>query len=217
MAVPQKKKLNYLYYLVYLLPIIAIIAGYGAIMLVANEQYPFTIVLGTSMEPTILPGSVAMIEKVPFNQLKVGDVIVFVPQEALLAACESAPTNSLVKETSIPCYVIHRIAKISYGPTGTETIETKGDNNGISLNFIDTGINSSMYIGKVVLQFPIAGYITVSPYNEIIAAVILVSLGGELLYERHQNQQKKLIPIQPDGATDSSPSKSVDKNESPST
>lgn len=189
-------------------------------MLVANEQYPFTIVLGTSMEPTILPGSVAMIEKVPFNQLKVGDIIVFVPQEALLTSCDSTPTNSLVRETPVPCYVIHRIAKITYGPTGSETLETKGDNNGISLNFIDTGINSSMYIGKVVLQFPIAGYITVSPYNEIIAAMILVSLGGELLYERRQNQQKKLIPIQPEQqgeASDSPLSKSEDKSESPNT
>ncbi len=177
-------------YLIYLVPVILILVGYGAITVYADEPYPFTIVLGPSMEPTILPGSVAMIEKVPFNQLRPGDVIVFVPQVALLYSCQSAPSNSLTRETSVPCFVIHRIVKITANGSA-ETLETKGDNNGYSIPLYDTGINSSMYIGKVVLQFPIAGYVTITPYNEVIAFVILLALAGQLLYERRSSTSSR--------------------------
>ncbi|MHB8567891.1 MAG: signal peptidase I [Nitrososphaerales archaeon] len=187
----KRSRLRYLRYLLYLIPIVAIVVGYGGIIVYTGEWYPFTIVIGPSMQPTILPGSVAVIEKVPFNQLKIGDIIVFEPQEALLFSCQSTTSNSLIRETNIPCFVIHRIVKITNESNGNMTVETKGDNNGYSIPLIDTGINSSMYIGKVVLQFPVAGYITTSPTNEIIAFVILAALATQVLFERRQNQKKE--------------------------
>ena len=85
MQEPGKSKSgnNVVRILIYLLPIFAIIAGYGAIIVVTHETYPFTIVTGTSMQPSIMPGTIAVIDRIPFDQLKVGDVIVFVPQIAL--------------------------------------------------------------------------------------------------------------------------------------
>ena len=151
---PRKSKLRHLRLLLYLVPILAIVIGYGGIILATGESYPFTIVLGHSMTPTILPGSVALIDKVPFNSLQVGDIIVFVPQIALMEACDNAPVNSLDSESSVPCFVIHRIASIVDYQNGTRIITTKGDDNRESIPLIDTDVNSSMYIGKVVLQIP---------------------------------------------------------------
>ena len=168
--------------------------GYGGIILATGESYPFTIVLGHSMTPTILPGSVALIDKVPFNSLQVGDIIVFVPQIALMESCNNAPVNSLDSESSVPCFVIHRIHSIVDYQNGTRIITTKGDDNSEPIPLIDTDINSSMYIGKVILQIPEAGYITTSPTNEIIAVIILIALAAQLLFERSQNKKTMVAP-----------------------
>jgi len=58
------------------------------------------------------------------------------------------------------------------------------------LNY-DTGINSSMYIGQVVLQFPLVGYATVPPYNEYLAVIILLALAFELLYDRRMSRKEQ--------------------------
>jgi len=178
--------------LIYLLPIFAIIAGYGAIIVVTHETYPFTIVTGTSMQPSIMPGTVALIDRVPFDQLKIGDVIVFVPQIALYFQCNSSPSSSLTQETPVPCYIIHRIVSITTNSQGQMIVQTKGDNNPSSLQNYDTDINSSMYIGQVVLQFPLVGYATVQPYNEYLAVIILIALAAELLYDRRMTRREKV-------------------------
>ncbi len=180
----KKGRLRYLKYLVYLTPILAVIIGYGAISYFTNESLPFTIVTGTSMQPTILAGSVAVIDKVPFDQLKIGDVIVFVPLLAINNQCDSGPTPSLTSEALVPCYVIHRIVSIDI-VNGQRIVTTKGDNNPGSIPYIDEDINSSMYVGKVVFEIPVAGYVTESPYNYFIALLILVLLFGEFYWERN--------------------------------
>jgi len=189
----QKSPLRFLRIVLYFLPVLAIIAGYGLLTVVTQESYPFTIVTGTSMQPTILPGSVALISKVSFDQLKVGDVIVFEPQLALLSTCDSSPSSSLTGETAVPCFVIHRIVDIQTDASGNRILTTKGDANPGSIQLIDTNITSSMYIGKVVLQFPLAGYITETPYNEYIALVIFGALIAELYFERKQSKKDKSV------------------------
>jgi signal peptidase I len=159
--------------------------------LVTQESYPFTIVTGTSMQPTILPGSVALIAKTSFNQLQNGDIIVFAPELSQMFPCDSTPSSSLVYETQVPCFVIHRIVDIEVNGSGNEIITTKGDANPSSIPFIDTNISKSMYIGKVVLQLPLAGYVTETPYNEYVALVIFGALIGELYFERKQSPGAK--------------------------
>ena len=168
----------------------AIVGGYGLLTIVTQESYPFTIVTGTSMQPTILPGSVALIAKIPFNQLRTGNVIVFAPQLSEMFPCDSTPSSSLVSETEVPCFVIHRIVNINVD-SGNEIITTKGDANPDSIPLIDTNISQSMYIGKVVLQFPLAGYVTETPYNEYVALIIFGALIGELYFERKQSSEAK--------------------------
>ncbi len=186
----KKSKLRYLRYLIYLSPILAVFVGYAAISVVTNESLPFTIVTGTSMQPTILAGSVAVIDKVPFNQLKIGDVIVFVPLLAESNACDSGPTPTLTSEAQVPCYVIHRIVSIT-NVNGKMIVTTKGDNNVASIPFIDMDINSSMYVGKVVFEIPVAGYVTEAPYNYFIALFIFVLLISEFFWERNAPKDAK--------------------------
>lgn len=187
----SKSPLRYFKYLLYLIPIAVLLLSYVSLIVVTGESYPFTIVTGTSMQPTILPGSVAMIDKIPFNQLKTGDIIVFVPQIALLYPCDGSPGSTLTSESPVPCYVIHRIVAITTDSHGNRIVETKGDNNPSSILYIDTNINSSMYVGQVVMQFPLAGYITQKPYNEYIALVILGALVGELYFERRMSDRRQ--------------------------
>lgn len=181
----NRSRFRFLRYLVYLIPIFLIIFGYFAISFATSEPSPFTIVTGTSMTPTILAGSIAMIDKVPFNQLKVGEVIVFTPPDALNGNCDSAPAGSLTQEAiGAPCFVIHRIVEITHTSTGVREIRTKGDNNSYSIPGIDYWIFQSMYVGMVILQLPVAGYVTQPPYNEILGGVLLVLFVVELFWEK---------------------------------
>ena len=204
MQQPEEKKsgITIVRILIYLIPIFAIIAGYGAIIAVTQESYPFTIVTGTSMQPTIMPGTIALIDKTPFNQLKIGDIIVFTPQVALETSCNDSPSSSLTSETPVPCYIIHRIVSIVTNSQGQRIITTKGDNNPASLEYYDTNIDSSMYIGQVVLQFPLVGYATVQPYNEYLAAIILLILVAQLFYDRNMSKKERMQkePTQPSTA-----------------
>jgi signal peptidase I len=191
MSSKNSSRLRHLRYFLYFVPILAIVGGYGLLTIVTQESYPFTIVTGTSMQPTILPGSVALISKVSFDQLQKGDVIVFAPELSRMFPCDSTPTSSLTGETSVPCFVIHRIVNIQMADNGSRIMTTKGDANSGSIPLIDTNISESAYIGKVVVQFPLAGYVTETPYNEYIAIVIFGALIGELFFERRGSSKSK--------------------------
>jgi signal peptidase I len=197
---PSGRK-KYLGYLFYLIPIAIILLGYVVIIAATNEPEPFTIVSGPSMRPTILPGSIAMITKTPFDQLTVGDIIVFTPIIALENpnACQSGAPPTLATDANIPCFVIHRIVEIS-NVNGKEILTTSGDNNRESfdpcnsgaprsIQGVDCDINSSMYVGRVILQLPLAGYATQSPYNFYIIALIVIALIADLYFERGQSQK----------------------------
>jgi signal peptidase I len=194
------------YGLYFLILVVIIVAGYGAVYFATGESVPVTVVTGTSMQPTILAGSVAVLQKVPFDQLKVGDIIVFVPPLAQQTSCDAGPGPSLTGEAAVPCYVIHRIvgvvnttghylgyAELDAGNCFQTMIVnhpsqlvlvTKGDNNCGSISNIDYPIDQSMYIGKVVLEIPVLGYATQRPYNELIAIFVLGLLLGEFYWER---------------------------------
>jgi signal peptidase I len=185
-----KSKLSYLRYLIYLLPVVLVILGYVTLVYTSGESTPFTIVTGTSMRPTLLPGTIAMLWHTPFDQLTVGDIIVFTPAEAVGVPCQSSSGPSFSSEANLPCFVIHRIVNISTDSAGQEVIMTKGDSNPSSYQGIDYPIYQSQYIGQVVLQFPMAGYVTQPPYNEIIGVVLLGLFIFELFRGREPSKKE---------------------------
>lgn len=185
---------KYLSYLVYLIPIALIILSYVVIVVATGESEPFTIVSGPSMQPTILSGSIEMLAKTPFDKLQIGDVIVFTPLEALESpqACQSGAPPTLASDAAIPCFVIHRIVNITVTSQGQRILlMTKGDNNEGSIcgpggPIIDCDINQSMYVGQVILQFPVAGYVTQYPYNVTLMALLILGVVADVYLERKQ-------------------------------
>jgi signal peptidase I len=187
----RKSKLFYLHYLIYLMPVALVILGYVALIYSSGETTPFTIVTGISMQPTILPGSIAMLWHTPFDQLKIGEIIVFTPPESVGGVCDSSSGPSFSSEANLPCFVIHRIVSISNDGSGQEFMTTKGDNNTASFQGIDYPIYESQYIGQVVLQFPIAGYATQPPYNEALGVILLGLFLVELFRGRESSTKKE--------------------------
>jgi signal peptidase I len=88
----------------------ALLISVGLIIVPGLLGYQRYVIVGGSMTGTISKGSVVYARKVPVEQLKVGDIITFVPPGM------SEP-------------VTHRIIGIGQGQDGQRTYETKGDFN----------------------------------------------------------------------------------------
>ncbi len=104
---------------------------------------PFYVVADnpSSMSPTINYGWVVMIYKVPFQQLHVGDIIVF-----------NDPRGN-------PDVIVHRIISAN-SCNGQLCFLTKGDNNQTNPTPDPWNVTQSYYIGKVIAIIPYLGYIT---------------------------------------------------------
>lgn len=76
-----------------------------------NGWVPLTILTG-SMEPTIKPGDLVFVDPTATTQLKVGQVVSFMPNE---------------NDTSL--VYSHRLTSITYGPSGISEFTTRGDAN----------------------------------------------------------------------------------------
>jgi signal peptidase len=132
------------------------------IMFVGSETIlgtanPFYVVSSGSMVPAISVHDVIMVQaNVPFNNIKIGDIIVF-------------------KNPSFPSEVIvHRVAQIlNQNPL---ELRTKGDANQDSIPGTDLPITKYDYVGKVAYVIPKIGYITqiiIPPTNYFILAVFV--------------------------------------------
>ncbi len=121
-----------------------------------GTENPFYVVSSGSMVPNLNVFDVIVVNgNTPFNQLKLGDIIVF-----------HASAEDKV--------IVHRVAEIlSQDP---RVIRTKGDANPGSIPGVDFPVVQQNYIGKVVYVIPQIGYVTrilTPPINYIIIAVIV--------------------------------------------
>ena len=159
---------------------IIIAAGTAIIILLGiwfsfGELNPFYVVASGSMIPNLnINDYVIVSHNVPFNSLKVGDIIVF----------KTYGTDDSGQHITI----VHRVAEIVTDPiNGQKIIRTKGDANPDSIPGADYPIFEKNYIGKVVYVIPKLGIITnVShpPTNYILVGLILVGL---IYYLRKRN------------------------------
>ena len=136
---------------------------------------PLYVVASGSMIPNLnINDFVIVSHNVPFNSLKVGDIIVF----------KSYGTDDSGEHENI----VHRVAQIVTDPfTGQRIIRTKGDANPGSIPGIDYPIFQQNYIGKVLYVIPKVGVITNilhPPTNYILIGIILVYL---IYYLRKKN------------------------------
>jgi signal peptidase I len=122
-----------------------------------GTENPFYVVSSGSMIPNLNVFDVIVVQgNVPFDQLKVGDIIVF-----------NRPNGH-------DKVIVHRVAEfLNQNPL---VIRTKGDANPGSIPGTDFPITKQDYIGKVEYVVPQIGYVTriiTPPINYIIIAVII--------------------------------------------
>jgi signal peptidase len=149
-----------------------IIAAGTAIVLLGiwfsfGELNPFYVVASGSMIPNLnINDYVIVSHSVPFNSLKVGDIIVF----------KTYGTDDSGQHITI----VHRVAEIVTDPiNGQKVIRTKGDANPDSIPGADYPIFEKNYIGKVVHVIPKLGIITNvfhPPTNYILIGLIFIVL-----------------------------------------
>ena len=97
------------------------------------------------MSPTLRLGYGVIVDKTPFGNLTIGDIIVF-------------RTNYTNPDTNKTETVIHRVAQIVTDPdNGQRIIRAKGDANPGSIPQLDYPVFQSQYIGKVILVIPQLG------------------------------------------------------------
>ena len=122
-----------------------------------GTENPFYVVSSGSMIPNLNIFDVIVVQgNVPFDHLKIGDIIVF-----------NRPNGH-------DKVIVHRVAEfLNKDPL---VIRTKGDANPGSIPGTDFPITKGDYIGKVVYVIPQIGYVTrilTPPINYIIIAVIV--------------------------------------------
>ena len=164
---------------------VAIIVGGGLLSIYTffGSFNPFYVVVSGSMVPKINIGDIVIIKnnsfETSFNNLRVGDIIVFRAPEA-------------TTEDGKPKVIVHRISEIGTY-FGKEVMTTKGDANPYSIPGIDFPLFMENYVGKVVYVIPKIGTISMiltPPINYIIMAIII----GLLIYSirprkvEHENE-----------------------------
>jgi signal peptidase I len=137
------------------------------IWFVFGMSNPFYVVASGSMIPNLnINDFVIVSHNVAFNNLKIGDIIVF----------KTYGTDASGNHATI----VHRVAEIVTDQSnGQKIIRTKGDANPDSIPGVDYPIFQPLYIGKVVYVIPKLGVVTNifrPPANYILIGVILIAL-----------------------------------------
>ena len=146
-----------------------------------GTQNPFYVVSSGSMVPELLVFDVLVVQgNIPFEEIKVGDVIVF----------DRPSDHNRV--------IVHRVAEIL--DDDPYTVRTKGDANPASIRGTDFPITDDEYIGKVEYVIPQIGYITrilTPPVNYIVIAVIVgIMVFKEISKSRKEKEKKSLLEEQ---------------------
>jgi signal peptidase I len=155
-----KKEIKYVIIIAVGIAILGIWFAFG----VSN---PFYVVASGSMIPNLNVNDFVIVShNVPFNSLKVGDIIVF----------KTYGTD----DSGQHMIIVHRVAEIVTDPSNDQrVIRTKGDANPDSIPGVDYPIFQPLYIGKVVYVIPKLGVITDvlrPPINYILIGLIVIVL-----------------------------------------
>ena len=163
--------------------VIGISIAYLGIRFTFGTYNPFYVVVSGSMTPTLnISDFVIISHNIPFNKLRVGDIIVFQSPGSLISNDQH--------ET-----IVHRIVHIYTGTEGNKIIRTKGDANDGSIPNIDYPIREKNYIGKVVHVIPKLGLIAkiISPPTNyyITIGIIVITV---LYYSRIVRKEEQKGP-----------------------
>ena len=109
----EDRRINRLTLLVLLL-----LVFYAGLTLYSGTLLPLRLIKGTSMEPELRAGDIVLLKRIPFSNVKVGDVIAYTTPDA----ARTSPGT--------PRAILHRVIKSKPTPAGT-ILTTKGDNSDV--------------------------------------------------------------------------------------
>ncbi len=149
--------------LTYVLFVLVVVVGAQVVLDASSGGSPIYVVVSSSMVPTLKIGDLVIIQSVPFSDIHVGDVIVYVTPTA------SVGCAGLV--------VVHRVVGVA--PDGG--LITQGDNR-VSNPAPDEPsfwpyVHENCVRGKVVISIPYLGLVSRAfppPLNYIMVAIILI-------------------------------------------
>lgn len=128
-------------YIALCLTVLAALALVIVPMVTGSQTYS---VLTSSMAPKYAPGTFLVVKPVPFEELRVGDVITY------------------QIESGKPAVITHRISSISATQTGERQFITKGDNNDIE---DERPVTELQVRGKLFYAVPYVGFVANSLGN----------------------------------------------------
>jgi len=134
--------------------IIAVSIIFGGIFV---SMYHSFVVSTSGMEPELQIFDLIRYDEIPFNEIKIGDIIVY---------------YSPSEQDKV---IVHRVSAITN--EDPLTIRTKGDARPTSIPGMDFPITEEEYIGKVAYVIPQVGYVTrvlTPPFNIIILVAAFV-------------------------------------------
>jgi len=148
--------------LTYVLVVVVIVIGAELLVGSASGSSPVYVVVSKSMVPTLQVGDLVITEKVPFNSIHVGQVIVYQMPNAE-GTCPNPP--GLI--------IVHRVVGIT-----SQGLTTQGDDRKTNPNPDPWDpIPASCVKGLVVLAVPYLGLISMAvtyPWNYALVGLILV-------------------------------------------
>jgi len=115
---------------------------------------PFVAVAGGSMSPALEVGDLLIVQGVPSNDIKIGDIIVFTPPPGYGSA-----------------YTIHRVTQIQQLENGALLFKTKGDANDSEDPY---WVPDSRVHGRPIRRIPYLGYLILDPTILIVITVLII-------------------------------------------
>ena len=161
-------------------------------MLTGSQTYS---VLTSSMAPKYAPGTFLVVKPVPFEELRIGDVITY------------------QIESGSPAVITHRITAISAEQSGEMVFTTKGDNNDVE---DELPVREIQVKGKLFYAVPFVGFIANSLGNSdrgAIAqwgAVALMGYGVVTLVRGALAKKRNDDDASQEGPTDQGPGTGTD-------
>lgn len=132
-------------------------------------------VLTSSMEPTLSPGDVVVVQPVDPEDVSIGDVVTFQPV------------------SDDPTLVTHRVVGVQWGGDGVAGFVTRGDANGAD----DDPIVPDQVMGRVVYSIPFIGHATNAswgPTAVTVGAVGLIAYSVLMIVTPDSSRRKAVAP-----------------------
>ncbi len=159
----QTPKRNVRGALVYVLIVVGIVIGTQFLLDVGLGSSPVYVVVSRSMVPTLEVGDLVVVQKVPFSDVHVGDVIVYARPSSTGSTCTSED-------------IVHRVVAVTL-----QGLITQGDDRATNPAPDEPGswppVSANCLKGRVILAVPYLGLVSMTvpyPYNYALVLLILL-------------------------------------------